>query len=61
MVPITVGNLFNETGGFADFVFEVPPSVFEIDPQQHTANIIGDGDAAISFTSYEEYDPRIRR
>jgi hypothetical protein len=50
-------NLFNGTGGFADFLFEVPPFVFDIDPQQHTVNIIGDGDAPVSFTSYEEYDP----
>jgi len=45
---------FISNGSFADFIFQVPPIVFELDPRQHTANIIGDGDVPISFTSYED-------
>jgi len=41
-------------GIFAEFLFDVPPVVYEIDPEKHTANIIGHGNAPISFTSYEE-------
>jgi hypothetical protein len=41
-------------GGFADFIFQVPAPVFEIFPKEKRANIIGDGDAPISFTSYQE-------
>jgi len=42
-------------GSFADFIFDVPPMVFEIDPHNHTATIIGDPEAPTSYTSYEEY------
>jgi len=41
-------------GMFAEFLFDVPPVVYEIDQEKHTANIIGHGNAPISFTNYEE-------
>jgi hypothetical protein len=41
------------TGAFAEFTFMLP-AIFDIDLANCTANIIGDGKAPISFTSFAE-------
>jgi hypothetical protein len=41
-------------GAFMEWFFTLPPSVYDIDTKNHTANVIGDLNAKISTTSFHE-------